>query len=144
MAIIKQESAFRFDARPKRKKLLGVIPWLRPTSAYGFAQVKDSTWDWYQQQTGNGRARRTSFTDAIDFVGWYTNKTQQTLGVSKWDAQNQYLAYHEGHGGFKRKTYRKKAWLTPVASKVARNAKRYASQLHSCRESLDSRRGWFG
>ena len=142
MAIIRQESAYRFDARPKRKRLLKVIPWKRPSSAYGFAQVKDSTWQWYQDSTGNKRASRTRFADAIDFVGWYTNTTQRTLGVSKWDAKNQYLAYHEGHGGFRRRTYNGKQWLMPVATRVASSAQRYASQLRGCREELDARRGW--
>lgn len=143
MAIIQQESAYRFNARPQRKKLLKVIPWKRPSSAYGFAQVKDSTWRWYQDKTGNRRASRSDFADAVDFVGWYTNTTQRTLGVSKWDAANQYLAYHEGHGGYSRRSFDRKAWLGPVAHKVARNAQRYATQLRQCRDDLDKRRGWF-
>jgi hypothetical protein len=34
------------------------VPWSRPTSAYGFSQAVDATWDWYQQSTGNPDADR--------------------------------------------------------------------------------------
>lgn len=62
------------------------------------------------------------------------------VGISKWDAKNQYLAYHEGHGGYRKKSYRKKAWLVKVADKVKRRADRYGAQLNGCRDELDS--GW--
>jgi len=39
LSIIRQESSFRFDARPPRTKLLGFIPWTRPSDAYGYAQA---------------------------------------------------------------------------------------------------------
>ena len=132
MAIMRQESGFRFDARPARKKILGFIPGRRKSSAYGFAQVKNDTWDWYRRSTGNRGADRDDFADAIDFIGWYTNLSQRKLGISKWDAKNQYLAYHEGHGGYQRKTWRAKPWLVQVASKVEATARRYSAQLKAC------------
>ncbi len=138
MAIIRQESSFRDDAQPPRRTLLGFIPWTRPSSAYGYAQAKDGTWDWYMEKTGNSGADRDDFDDAVDFVGWYTNMTQRMLGVSKWDSYNQYLAYHEGHGGFKRKSYASKGWLKSVARKVERNSDRYAGQLKGCRAELEA------
>ena len=140
LAIIHQESRFQHDAKPPRRKVLGVIPWTRRSSAYGYAQIKDSTWDWYRDKTGNRWADRDDFDDAVDFVGWYGNTSHRMLGISKWDAYNQYLAYHEGHGGYKRKTYRKKKWLVNAAQKVERNAKRYRTQLARCEDDLD--RGW--
>ncbi len=140
LAIIRQESSFKHDAKPPRQKLLWVIPWTRPSSAYGYAQIKDSTWDWYRDKTGNRWADRDDFDDAVDFVGWYCNTSHRLLGISKWDAYNQYLAYHEGHGGFKRKTYRKKKWLVKTARKVDSNARRYRAQLARCEDELD--RGW--
>ena len=85
MAIIKQESTFKFNAKPPRQKLLGFIPWTRPSDAYGYAQALDSTWKRYQSETGRRFAQRDDFDDAIDFVGWYTNNTQKAVGVSKWD-----------------------------------------------------------
>lgn len=140
LAIIHQESRFRHDAKPPRQKLLGVIPWTRPSSAYGYPQSKDSTWDWYKDKTGNRWADRDDFDDAADFVGWYGNTSHRMLGISKWDAYNQYLAYHEGQGGFKRKTYRKKKWLIKTAHRVQGNARRYSTQLSRCEDDLE--RGW--
>ena len=48
------------------------------------------------------------------------------------DAKKQYLAYHEGHGGFERGSYRKKAWLLSVSDKVNRRANSYKKQLKRC------------
>ncbi len=140
LAIIYQESKFRSDAKPPRDTLLWVIPWFRKSSAYGYAQVKDQTWDWYIDKTGNWGADRDDFEDAVDFIGWYGDMTHRVVGVSKWDAYNQYLAYHEGHGGFKKGSYRKKRWLMDVARKVERRAASYRSQLKGCEGDLDD--GW--
>lgn len=140
LAIIHQESRFKHDAKPPRKKLFWFIPWTRKSSAYGYAQVKDSTWDWYREKTGNTWADRDDYEDAVDFIGWYGNMSYKTLKISKWDAYNQYLAYHEGHGGYKRKTYRKKPWLVKVARKVESNAKQYRAQIARCKDELES--GW--
>lgn len=140
LAIIWQESRFRATAKAPEDTLLGFIPWGRKSSAYGYAQVKDETWDWYRRSTGNSGADRDDFEDVTDFIGWYCNYTHKTLGISKWDAYNQYLAYHEGHGGYARKTYRRKAWLIAVAHKVERRAARYRAQLARCKDELDS--GW--
>lgn len=143
MAIIHQESAFRDDAQPARRRILGVVPWTRPSSAYGYPQAKDDTWDWYIRKTGNRGADRDDFADATDFIGWYTDVSYRTLGISKWNARQQYLAYHEGHGGYKRKTYRNKAWLLKVADKVERQSRSYFSQLKACEDKLDSSSSWF-
>lgn len=140
LAIIHQESRFVHDAKPPRTRLLWVIPWTRPSSAYGYGQIKDSTWDWYRKSTGNRWANRDDFDDVVDFIGWYGNMSHRMLGISRSDAYSQYLAYHEGHGGFKRKSYRKKGWLVKVARKVQSRAKSYEAQLNTCQASLD--KGW--
>ena len=141
MAIMRQESKFQFNAKPPREKKFGFIPWKRKSSAYGFAQVKDETWKWYKDKSGNRGADRNDFGDAIDFIGWYTNVSQKTVGISKWDPYNQYLAYHEGHGGFKRKTYNGKAWLIKVARNVDQMAREWGAQLRRCEDDLDD--GWW-
>ncbi len=141
MAIIRQESSFQDDAKPPRDTLLGIPMWWRTSSAYGFAQAKDATWVWYRDKSGNRWADRDEFEDAVDFVGWYTDVSRRTLGISKWDAYNQYLAYHEGHGGWKRKTYRSKPWLVKVARKVERYSRLYGEQLRGCRERLEADAG---
>lgn len=142
LAIIHQESRFRAQAKAPKDYLLWFIPWGRKSSAYGYAQVKDATWDWYIEKTGNWRASRDDFEDVTDFIGWYGNYTYKTLGVSKWDAYKQYLAYHEGHGGFRRKTYLKKPWLVKVARKVKKRASMYHSQLQHCKSQLESSSFW--
>ncbi|RMG92550.1 MAG: hypothetical protein D6703_01595 [Zetaproteobacteria bacterium] len=140
LAIIWQESRFRSDAKAPRDTLLGFIPWGRKSSAYGYAQVKDATWDWYIEKTGNWGADRDDFEDVTDFIGWYCDYSHRRLGISKWDAYHLYLAYHEGHGGYERKSYKNKAWLLRVARKVEQRAKRYAGQIKACQDRLD--KGW--
>ena len=142
LAIMYQESHFASDAQPPREKLFGVVPWFRPTTAYGFAQVKDATWEWYQLKTGNDSADRDDFDDAADFVGWYINQSATRSGISRTNAYNQYLAYHEGHGGFNKKSYNKKPWLKKVAQKVDDNAQRYKRQLKQCSSELNSNSIW--
>lgn len=132
MAIMKQESSFRHDARPPKKYVLWVIPAGRISSAYGYSQALDGTWDWYRKDTGRWGADRDDFDDAADFVGWYMRKTNQTNGVAMGDARRQYLAYHEGHGGYRRGTYRNKQWLQNVAKRVERTAAAYRRQLSQC------------
>lgn len=142
LAIMYQESHFQSDARPPRKKLFGAIPWFRPSSAYGFAQAKDETWEWYQLKSGNKNADRDDFEDAADFVAWYMQQSSKLSGIDKSDAYNQYLAYHEGHGGFNKQSFQSKAWLKDVAKKVEKNAKRYQLQLNQCASALDSNTIW--
>lgn len=78
----------------------------------------------------------------MDFMGWFIYKTNKINGVSKWDARAQYLNYHEGWGGYRRGTYKSKAWLVKVAAKVDDRAKRYAAQYKTCQEDLDSSWLW--
>ncbi|MCZ4295757.1 hypothetical protein [Vibrio sinaloensis] len=142
MAIVKQESSFRHDARPPKDYLLGFIPWGRVSSAYGYAQAQDPAWEDFQKSTDHGGSR-TDFSDSLMFIGWYTSETQKQLGISKWDAYNQYLAYHEGRGGYKRKSYQSKPSLIRVARKVEQQAKDYGWQLKQCRQELENNRSWF-
>jgi hypothetical protein len=143
MAIINQESAFQAKVRPDRPKFL-FIPLPRRSSAYGYAQAQDAAWSDYRKDTGSWSHDRDDFGDAINFVGWYTNKTNKRLGISKWDAYSQYLAYHEGWGGYARKSYNKKPQLLTVANKVQRQAGTYGAQLKKCSAKLDkSVSRWF-
>ena len=133
MAVIHQESKFVGDARTPFRYALGVIPMGRQSSAYGYAQALDGTWEEYVKESGNRRAQRDRIEDATDFMGWYMTKTAQRNGVPLTDARNQYLAYHEGHSGFARQSYNDKAWLVRVAGNVEARAERYREQLRSCR-----------
>ncbi|GGP40841.1 hypothetical protein GCM10009347_05610 [Shewanella algicola] len=142
LAMMYQESSFKHDAAPPMEYFLWIIPTGRASDAYGYAQAKTMTWDDYVRETGNSWSSRSDFDDAMDFMGWFIYKTHKINGVSKWDAKNQYLNYHEGWGGYKRGSYKAKKWLTPVANKVDQRAKRYAAQYGKCKDDLDSSWWW--
>lgn len=133
MATIHQESKFIGDARTPHQYALGIIPVGRQSSAFGYSQALDGTWEEYQQETGNRRAKRDNINDATDFMGWYMDGSTRRLGISKWDASGQYLAYHEGRSGFARGSYRSKGWLVGVAANVQARAQMYHAQLSACR-----------
>ncbi|KTD00782.1 transglycosylase SLT domain-containing protein [Fluoribacter gormanii] len=138
MAIIHQESKFNARARPPRKKLFCVIPWKRPSSAYGYTQALHGTWSHYKQNCGGWFASRDNFADGVDFIGWYANEAYKKARIPRTDAYALYLAYHEGIGGYQRRTYMRKSWLMPVARKVKARSQLYAMQLNSCKKSLKS------
>jgi len=141
LAIMHQESRFQAAARPPRGKFLWIFPGARPSSAYGYAQALDGTWDRYRASTGNSGADRDDFEDAIDFIGWYCNRSHQRSGIAKTDTYNLYLAYHEGQVGYNRHTFTRKAWLIKVAQRVQNRANRYQYQLQQCQQSLADK-GW--
>lgn len=132
MATIYQESKFIGNARTPRQYALGIIPMGRQSSAYGYGQALDGTWDDYKREQGGFRARRDNIRDATDFMGWYFNKSREELGISLADARNQYLAYHEGRAGFRRGSYNRKGWLLRVSKEVADRAVLYDTQLRTC------------
>ena len=142
MAMMYQESSFRHNALPPRDYVFfGLIPWGRVSSAYGYSQAKTITWSDYVRETGNSWADRDNFDDAMDFMGWFIYKAYAINKTSKWDAYGQYLNYHEGWGGYKRRSYDRKPWLKKVASKVKSRSLRYATQLKTCEEDLQ--KNWF-
>jgi len=143
MAIMKQESSFRADVRPDRPRFL-FIPLPRRSSAYGYAQAQDPAWNDYKKATENRGHDRDDFRDAINFIGWYTNKSHRRLGISKSDPFRQYLAYHEGWGGYSRGSFNKKPQLLNIAAKVKGQTEIYNAQLVRCRPELeDAVKGWF-
>ncbi len=139
MAIVKQESSFIAAAKPGRTKLLGFIPWKRESSAKGFAQAIDGTWELYLKDRGGWFKSRNDFDDAVDFIGWYNSKTVNQLKIEKHNARGLYLAYHEGRGGYKKGSYRNKPWLLGVADKVQRQSDRYRLQYEKCKKKLGRR-----
>lgn len=141
MAIIYQESSFKARAKPERNRFLWIFPGGRPSSAFGYAQALDSTWEDYERRSGNSRASRSDFSDAVDFVAWYNANSTRISGISKTDARGLYFAYHEGNGGYQRGTHREKQWLLDAAGRVQSNSNRFAVQLDACRSELD--KNWF-
>jgi len=134
MATIYQESKFIGNARTPLRYSLGVIPMGRQSSAYGYSQALDATWKEYQKSTGRRSAKRDRISDATDFMGWYMNLTRERNGIPLNDARNQYLAYHDGHTGYRRGSYRAKPWLIRVAGTVGDRAVTYNQQLRNCRK----------
>ena len=132
LAFIRHESSFKSAAKPPRRKLLGILPWLRPSSAFGYAQATDAAWDDYQRASGRRFVRRTDFADSVDFVGWYNSVSHRVLGLDLADSYSLYLAYHEGHQGFRAGSWRRNDALKRYAAQVAARARQYASDLRRC------------
>ena len=132
LAFIKTESNFRARAKTPRKYFLGIIPSGRISSAYGYAQALDGTWDWYKKDSGNRSASRNNFSDSTDFIGWYVNKTQEKLKISRSNVYHQYLAYHQGHAGYASGRYKSSDALKAVARRTANNADLFKKQLGQC------------
>ena len=132
MAIIHQESSFKANAKTPMRYIFGIIPRGRQSSAYGYAQALDGTWEEYKKSAGRFIAQRSNIRDATDFMGWYMNETKRRNGIALTDAKNQYFAYHEGHTGFARGSHRKKPWLISVAKKVSNRSAKYKRQLRQC------------
>lgn len=141
MAFVHQESRFVGDARPPMDWFL-FIPLGRASSAQGYAQIQDPAWMDYTKETGGWLKSRDDIEDAFDFIGWYNRKSRDRLGISLWDPKNLYLAYHEGHGGYSRGSYRNKPKLLAVADKVDRRARDYGVQLKSCEARFKCRK-WY-
>ena len=132
MAMIYQESRFIGNARTPHQYALGVIPIGRQSSAFGYSQALDGTWEEYQRLHAGYRVRRDDIDDATQFMAWYMTQTRNELGIPLNDARNQYLAYHDGRSGYRRGTYRSKPWLMRVAGEIEQRAVLYQSQLARC------------
>ena len=138
LAFVKKESSFNWLAKPPRVKLFKIIPFKRPSSSFGYSQAVKGTWKQYKTETGNKLATRARFKDSVDFIGWYTNKTESILKISKKDAFKQYLAYHEGWGNYK--YYKKNKKVIRLAKKVEKQSKVYKQQLFECKKSLNKKK----
>jgi len=136
MAILWHESRFRSKARPPKRAASRRVASRHISSAYGYPQALDGTWEWYQRETENHDAARDEFKDATDFVGWYMAKSRAFNAIEMHDAFHHYLAYHEGHGGFGSREWQGKKRLRHVASRVARQAAQYRKQLRRCTSDL--------
>ena len=138
LAIIKAESDFDWLAKPPRQKLFKIIPDKRPSSSFGYSQAVKGTWEQYKNETGNKLATRTRFKDSVDFIGWYTDKTESILKISKRDVFKQYIAYHEGWGNYKH--YKKNKKIIKLAKKVERQSIIYRQQLNKCSSKLNRKK----
>ena len=141
MAFVRHESGYRSHAKPPFEWFF-FVPLGRPSSAEGFAQIQDPAWRDYRAERGSLFRSRSDIDDALDFVGWYNDKSHDLLGISKWDAKNLYLAYHEGHAGYRSGAWRDNGNLVRVAEGVERTAGTYGSQLRGCEHEFRCRK-WY-
>jgi len=133
MAFVYYESSFRSHARPPRTRLWGLIPWARPTTAFGYAQALDPAWQEYlAANDGDWLTVRSDMQYALDFVGWYNRLSHQQLGIPYTAPRELYLAYHEGRTGYARRSFDRKPQLQALASRVRARAYRYHNQLQQC------------
>ena len=90
-------------------------------------------WGEYKAERGRLFKSRSDMEDALDFIGWYNQKSSRELGISRNDAQQLYLAYHEGRGGYRRGTWKSKPDLQRVAKRVEDTARstRHSSTVAS-------------
>ena len=135
LAIIKMESDFDWLAKPLRQKIFKVIPFKRPSSSFGYSQAVKRTWEQYKKETNNKLATRARFKDSVDFIGWYTNKTESILKIPKTNAFKQYIAYHEGWGNYT--NYKNNQKVIILATKVKQQANKYRKQLKKCQKKLN-------
>ena len=141
MAFVRHESSFRSNAKPPFEWALWIIPLGRPSSAKGYAQAQDPVWGEYQAERGRLFRSRSDMEDALDFIGWYNYKTWRELDIPRTAARQQYLAYHEGRGGYRRGTWKAKAGVQRTADKVSSTAAQYKTQLARCESRLQCD-GW--
>lgn len=141
MAIMYQESGFHAALHTKRTYFLWIVPTGYVTSAYGYPQAKNATWRDFERRTGQS-ASRDDFHDALDFMSWYIVQSRRQFGIPVTDARRQYLAYHEGWGGYRVRSYIQKTWLLRIADQVSVRAQLYAQQLAACREDLQDHGFW--
>ena len=113
MAFIKFESNFKRDARPPN------------SSAYGFSQALNGTWDQYVKENSIILSNRKRFSDSVDFIGWYNKRSQNILKLNNTDAYSLYLAYYNGHHSKKYRNFK-------TAKSVHAFAVRYRKQLKNC------------
>ena len=73
------ESDFDWLAKPPRQKIFKIIPFKRPSSSLGYSQAVKGTWEQYKKETNNKLATRVRFKDSVNFIGWYTDKTEKLL-----------------------------------------------------------------
>ena len=83
MAFIKHESSYQQGAKPERTRIFfGLLPGQRKSTAYGYAQVTDGTWESYKKATGYRFVSRRDFNDAVDFIAVsYTHLTLPTKRI---------------------------------------------------------------
>lgn len=133
MAVIHQESRFSAQAKATNKIFIGIpIPFTHKSTAYGYAQALDGSWQNYKVYTKQPNAARDEFKYATDFVAWYLYRARKYLHLANNQMADLYYAYHEGINGYKKENHLKRDGLDLAARKVAKQASIYKNQLENC------------
>ncbi|MDA1074796.1 MAG: hypothetical protein O3A63_08565 [Proteobacteria bacterium] len=141
LAFVHRESSYQAKAKPPRGTFLWVFPGRRPSSAYGYAQATDAAWQDYQKATGAWLVGRDDFGDALDFIGWYNDRSARHLRIAKTDAYHMYLAYYTGLSGYASGKWKSDAKIKGYARKVGDRTAQYQHQLERCEHKL--KRSWW-
>ena len=132
LAMMYQESSFKYNARPIAKNGNGLRGTSFASSAYGFSQALELTWADYIKKSGHDGAKRESFADSAMFMAWFVDSSSKQTGIRKSRVDDMYLIYHEGAGGYAKKTFKDKSWLLDTANAVDKRYVKYKSQLEDC------------
>lgn len=132
LAFVRHESNYVKKARPLNKNRKSIFDKKYASTAYGYAQVLDGTWDEFKTTFNNKRLKRTNFGHSVEFIGWYNKRHINTGIIHKDNVAHLYLAYHEGLGGYKKKTFLKKPWLVNYSRAVHATSDKYKHQINAC------------
>lgn len=132
LAFVRHESQFVKDARPLNKNKKTMAHKKYASTAYGFSQALNGTWEQFKSEMKDNRLDRTNFGHSLEFIGWYNSKNIKSGLVRANNVSHLYLAYHEGPSGYKNKSYRKKPWLINYSKAVSETSEKYRKQLSAC------------
>lgn len=132
LAFIYHESSFVHDARPYKADKRYPFGKKYLSTALGFSQALDGTWDDYLAESKIKNPDRKNFGHSVDFIGWYNKKSFNSLKLKPSDAYNLYLAYHEGRNGWKKGYHLKQKWLMSYARSVKAKSEIYSKQINGC------------
>lgn len=140
LGMMRQESSFKHDAKPLRKNKWYEFGYHYQSSATGYSQALNGTWEHYKRDANSYFAHRESFADATDFMGWYNHTSNKKNKIAFNDPKNLYLAYHEGWNGYSKKTYEKKGkeFLNKAVNNVYSWSNKYKKQITNCKLSEKS------
>ena len=122
--------------------------WGRPTPTatlldYDLVRSLESSGPQLTSKTkGDWPALYRRFLKSPNFVGWYNRLSHERLGIPFSSPRQLYLAYHEGRGGYARRSFEQKPAITGLASRVRNRAFRYDHQLKTCEQEFQCWR-WY-
>ena len=120
--------------------LLGGCANVPPAKPNNICDIFDDKSDWYKYARKS--VKRWGSTIPVMMAIMYNAQSQKRSKIRLNDPYNLYLAYHEGHGGFNRGTYKKKTWLRNTAQQVSNRAAMYSRQLPQCEDRLKGPWWW--